>query len=342
MNKISRRNFIKKIIYTTVGVSTAVIFGDEVIDLIMKKSSIEKVNGDTLSNSKVIIIKNNKLINDKNQIQENIIKEMLSEGIKKLFNSNSIEESLIKLFSPKDIIGIKVNCLAGKQASTHPEIVYSIVQLLKDIGVPSYNIIIWDRLNRELENCGFKLNSSKNDVRCFGTDEIGYEFEPTEIGSIGSCFSNILNEVSALINVPVLKQHGLTGVSIAMKNYYGAIHNPNKYHDNCGDPYIADLWLHPSLKNKTKLIVCDAINPVYHGGPAYSKYNVKYNSIIISRDAVALDYIGMGIINKFRQEANMPTLAKAGIAPKYIETAGNDNYKIGNCKPEKIIVEEYD
>ena len=39
----------------------------------------------------------------------------------------------------------------------------------------------------------------------------------------------------------VVKDHDLAGVSAGLKNWYGVIHNPNKYHDSCCDPYVADV-----------------------------------------------------------------------------------------------------
>ena len=57
-----------------------------------------------------------------------------------------------------------------------------------------------------------------------------------------------------LINLPVLKDHDGAGVTIALKNMYGAIHNPNKYHPNGCDPYVADLNMLPEIRSRMKLI----------------------------------------------------------------------------------------
>jgi len=55
----------------------------------------------------------------------------------------------------------------------------------------------------------------------------GYEENLAAWGSVGSCLSKILTQRSGvLINVPVLKDHDGAGVTIALKNMYGVIHNP--------------------------------------------------------------------------------------------------------------------
>ena len=97
--------------------------------------------------------------------------------------------------------------------------------------------------------------------------EIPVEGEIESSGRIGSCFSRIVAEqVDALICVPVLKDHSLAGVSLGMKNYYGAIHNPNKYHDDHCDPFIVDVVSHRFIRSKWRLTVCDATRAQCHAG----------------------------------------------------------------------------
>ena len=73
----------------------------------------------------------------------------------------------------------------------------------------------------------------------------------TVYGSAGSLLSNTLaHTCDAVINLPVLKDHGIVGVTLALKNLFGAIHNPNKYHTNAGDPYVADVNMFPASPAK--------------------------------------------------------------------------------------------
>jgi len=75
--------------------------------------------------------------------------------------------------------------------------------------------------------------------------------------------------VDAVLNLPVLKQHMLSGMSGALKNQFGCIHNPNKMHlDKC-DPYIAEVNALPAIRQKQRLIVMDALRPVLDNGPSY-------------------------------------------------------------------------
>ena len=77
----------------------------------------------------------------------------------------------------------------------------------------------------------------------------------------------------------VLKDHDGAGVTIALKNMYGVIHNPNKYHPNGCNPYIADLNMLPEIRSRMRLTICDATTACYEGGPGYKpEYSWKNNS----------------------------------------------------------------
>ena len=283
------------------------------------KTANQKLEGKT----RVVLVKNPSVINPDYSVKKTIADEMLSGAMFRLTDTSTPEHAWATLFKPDDIVGIKVNALGGKQIATHPVVVDVIVGGLKRAGVPENNIIVWDRLTDELQKAGYQINRSKTGIRCFGTDT-KYEREPEISGSIGSCFSRILSsQCTALINVPVLKDHDLAGVSISLKNFYGAIHNPNKYHDNNCDPYIADVNKHPYIKDKLRLIVCDAITLLYQGGPAFKpQYAENYCGLMVSRDPVALDTIGIKLIEDCRSEKGLVSLNEAGRPPVHVATAG--------------------
>jgi uncharacterized protein (DUF362 family) len=122
--------------------------------------------------------------------------------------------------------------------------------------------------------------------------------------------------------MPVLKDHSLAGLSGGFKNMYGAVHNPNKYHDNNCDPYAAHVSNLAPIREKTRLIIIDAVNVQYNGGPGYdSRYLENYGGVIIAKDPVAADTIALEILEKLRAKNNLPDLATAGRPVKYIKTA---------------------
>lgn len=228
-----------------------------------------------------------------------------------------------ELFSPRETIAVKVSCLPGRRLSSSVGLVGALTAALVEAGVPARNILVWERTGRELERAGFTASGLA--ARVVGSDEFpggAYSGQVEISGSVGTCFARVLEHVDAVINVPVLKDHDLTGISCAMKNFYGAIHNPNKYHGDGGDPYIADLNAHPLIRRKCRLVVCDASRVQIHNGPAFfPAYAVEYGGILVSRDPVALDRTGWTIVEELRRAAGLKTLAQEGREPRYIRTA---------------------
>jgi uncharacterized protein (DUF362 family) len=230
-----------------------------------------------------------------------------------------------RLFKPTNRIGIKVNTLG---LSTQPVVVDAIVAGLRRADVPAENIIIWDRFDVELAAAGYKLNKSASGVRCFGTDAehvgSGYQRQIEDSGRIGSCFSRIVAEqVDTLICVPVLKDHNLAGASLGMKNFYGAIHNPNKYHDHNCDPYVTDVVSHRFIRPKWRLTVCDGTRAQYHAGPAYHPgFAWPFGGLIVSTDFVAADAVAADLLDAQRKAKGLGTLADDGRPWKHVVTAG--------------------
>jgi uncharacterized protein (DUF362 family) len=287
--------------------------------------------------SRVVIIRNQAVQAKDGMINKSVVSQMINQGILKLTGKKTTTDAWKIYFKSTDIVGIKVNCIAGKNMSTRPELVDEIIIGLKSAGVKEDNIIIWDRTTHELKGVGYSINKDGAGVKCYGTDG-NYDEKPTQQGTFNGKLSRILSEkITALINVPVLKDHGCCGMTLAMKNHYGSIHNPGEYHSNNCDPYCADLNAIPEIKNKTRLIIGDAIRPLANGGPGdRPRYRWNYNGLLFSTDPVAIDYQGWQIIETQRKEFGLPTLTEQGRPPKYIATAGKQG--MGTDNPNQIEV----
>ena len=263
------------------------------------------------------------------------LESMLSASISRATGDSPPLASFQRLFRASDVVGIKIGTLAGPGLSPHPELIQLLVRFLTAAGVREENIVIWDRLDNELERAGFKLNRTGHGVRCLGTNQ-DYDWTPREWGAGGSCFAGILvNELTALINVAVLKDHDLAGVSAGLKNWYGVIHNPNKYHDGGCDPYVAHLAASPIIKNKLRLTVIDGLVAQCHGGPARSpRWAWPLNSVLVSTDPVALDTIAWKMIEERRQQLGLKTLIAEQREPKWIASAAQ--LGLGENRAEQI------
>ncbi|MEJ2543481.1 MAG: DUF362 domain-containing protein [Calditrichaceae bacterium] len=262
---------------------------------------------------------------------------LLDKGMCGLFNYDKPIETWQKIVKPGEVVGLKVNCLSG-YGSSHTILVDAIVERLKEAGIQKNNIIIWDRLSKDLEDGGFKIQERKNDIRVLGNEIMGFYQNLQVFGSVASLVCNTaVRECDCIINLPLLKDHSIAGLTMSLKNMFGAIHNPNKYHLNTGNPYIADVNMLSPLRNKVRLHICDAIEAQYEGGPSYMPHwRWPMNSLLLSTDPVALDYHGWQIIDTKRIEMGLKSLKEVGREPIYIATAADDKHHLGTNNPNKI------
>lgn len=274
----------------------------------------------------VVIARDEKLTRGAVGEHAELLRKLLDAAMQKVTGAPEAKAAWGQLFRPKNRVGIKVNTLG---LSTQPAVVDAIVAGLRHADVPAENIIIWDRFDVELKTAGFKLNKSAGGVQCRGTDADrvrtgnGYQRQIEVSGEIGSCFSKIVAEqVDTLICVPVLKDHNLAGVSLGLKNFYGAIHNPNKYHDYNCDPYVVDVVSHRFIRPKWRLTVCDATRAQYDGGPTrHPGFAWPFGGLIVSRDFVAADAVAADLLAGKRKAKGRESLDKQNRPPKHIATA---------------------
>jgi len=336
MNRMNRRHFLKKGVH--VGCSLFLSTSGTIACSHNKdESQSESLKS---SCSRVVAATRGDLRNHADRLSSDNVAKLLDTAVENYFEITSAKKAWQSIVTPDDIVGIKVNCLAGRGMSTSKELTEAIQEKLLEAGVKSHRIIVWDRLNRDLEQAGYKIYYGKRKPQCYGNDQIGYSRDIFEFGSVGSRLSRIiLQQCTKVINVPILKDHGIAGVTIALKNFFGAIDNPNKYHSDVGDPYIADVNMIPEIRNKVCLTICDATTAQYEGGPPYMPQWAWHNDgLLVAKDMVALDYVGWQMIEEKRKEMGFEPLAALGREPTYIATAGNSKHNLGKSDPEKIQI----
>jgi len=331
MNKsevTSRREFLRIV------VAGAAVFG--------ASGKLESAEAAESAKSRVVVARDPKLRGATDAVDSQRMLKLLDQSMQSLFDVDHPSGPWKKLVRPGDKVGLKVNALGGRALSSNLQLVEAVCERLQQAGIKAQDIVIWDRDTEELERAGFHISMGGSRVQCFGTDQAGYEDDLVTYGSVGSRLSKILTRnCNVLINVPVLKDHDGAGVSMALKNMYGVIHNPNKYHPNGCNPYIADVNMLPEIQTKMRLSICDATTATYEGGPGYKpQYSWKNNGLVVSCDPVALDYVGWQVIERKRAEKGLKTLQADKRAPLYIATAADAQHRLGTNDPKKISLIE--
>ncbi len=297
-----------------------------------------------------------------------IVSQMLEKGLLELTGAPDLSRAWAQFVSPGDVIGLKVNPVAGRLLSTSLEIVQAIIRQLTDAGISRQNIVIWDRREFELHEVGF---TAKNfpDVKITGTEQkdasgsfydssgklygermIDREwyywadcemtYDPQTLPYMvnqgkHSYFSKIVTrQVDKIINIPILKNAG-PSVTLCLKNLaYGSITNTARLHKQLWMETCAQVPCFPPLRDKLVLNIVDGIIGCYEGGPgANAQFITPFHRILIGSDPVAVDQVGYEIILKKRLEEKIQQ-EELPRARKFLKLA--ETYRLGIANPGKI------
>jgi hypothetical protein len=138
---------------------------------------------------------------------------------------------------------------------------------------------------------------------------------------------------TALVNVPTVKIHTLTGIAVSMKNYINFSPRPSQYH--APSTTLGEIFVSRDVKGKTRLIIVDMLRPYFGPGPQINPlHRWNYGGIMVGIDPVAVDSTCLRICqakrNLFKGE-EWPVTPP----PDYI-TYADRNLKLGTSDPARI------
>ena len=213
--------------------------------------------------SRVVLIRDEAIIDAEGKVNAAVMQDMLDKAMLSLTGKSSVQQAWKGIIRPDDVVGIKTN--VWSYLATPPELEKAIKSRVMEAGVADKNISIKDR-----------------DVLS----------DP------------VFQKATALINVRPMRTHAWSGVGSLIKNYIMFTPNPSSYHsDSCAD--LATLFELPEVKGKSRLHILVMLTPLFHGvGPHHfnKEFTWPYKGIIAGFDPVAVDSVGLQIIQAKRRE----------------------------------------
>jgi uncharacterized protein (DUF362 family) len=222
---------------------------------------------------------------------------------------------LLPTYAPGMRIGLKVNCLNSK-LPTSPAVVRAVIaSLIGRLGVAPANIVVWDRRLDELNLAGKYTDADLQGAQLIGTVNSttdasgpGYTAPCQSIEGVAPRLSRILTELTDLtINLPVLKSHGVSGVTGAFKNIYGVIDNPEEFHKNLPTAMPALYRLGP-IRRSFKLTIVDALQAVTLKDTQDPPDSTP-KRIFAATDPLALDRYALDLVNQLRATRSAKALS---------------------------------
>ncbi len=245
--------------------------------------------------TKVVLVRDKKVLEGDRKVNKAVLENMLNEAILKLTGIGDIDEAWKQILKPEDVLGIKTNI--WRKLATPPELEEILKERALKTGIHENDIAINDR---------------------------------------GILYDPVFKRSTALINTRPMRTHAWSGVGSLLKNYIMFVQRPSDYHgDSCAD--LAKIWKLDHVKNKTRLNILVMLTPLFHGiGPHHynKQFTWEYNGIIVGFDPVAVDSVGLKVLQAKRTDyfgEETPLNPPA----KHILMA-DTRHKLGTANPAKI------
>ena len=266
---MNRRDFMKKVIGTGIVAGSTVAFGDY--------ARLFAAAGDSPQAFDLVAVRGGEpeVMFDKAIASLGGIQEFVPKGSKVLVKPN---------------IGWDVP--PERAGNTHPKLVARIVEQClsagaKEVSVFDHTCDPWMQCYR---NSGIERAVKDAGGRIVSGDSEGYYQKvavPKGKRLTETKVHELLLEADVFINVPVLKHHSSSMITVGMKNLMGVVWDRGYWHRNDLHQCIADF----ASYRKPTLTVVDAYNVMKQNGPRGVSAGdvVAMKSLIVSRDLVAAD-----------------------------------------------------
>ncbi|HEX2950662.1 MAG TPA: DUF362 domain-containing protein, partial [Armatimonadota bacterium] len=249
----------------------------------------------TTGKSRVVLVKHPRLQGDTGRtLNPTVLNDVMTAGLCSLTGAKTLQDAWKTIVKPEDNVAIKWNELGGLNIVTYNDLKAAVKNQVIATGVAPANVLLWGR-----PPAGQIPEQAKDfgPVRTFPN------------GTTARITNGLEQWATSLISLPVVKMHWGTQMTISMKLHYGSVQNPGQLHGNAQAPMwqnIAYLNAQECIKNKTRLIIADAVRPQWNDGPGDKpQYRWDYNGFIFGTDPVAVDAVGCAILEKKRQEVGL-------------------------------------
>lgn len=232
------------------------------------------------------------------EIQVKIMTEMFESALLALTKAPTVGQAWGRLLRADDVIGIKFDPCGQSELSTAAPFAALLFGSLIQAGWPAERIIAADAPEAALRQ--FDLRPA----------QLGWSADPVTFGGASDQLAAFLDPVTAIINVPFLKDDNITGLSGCLKNVtYHLLKHPGRYHANGGSPYLADLYALPQISGKLRLNLMNALRTVYNKGPLVAPEFIDHTGLLLmGLDPIAVDAVAIEALNAVRSQAGLPPL----------------------------------
>jgi hypothetical protein len=266
-----------------------------------------------------------------------VVAAMVNAGLMSFTGEKKADAAWRQFVRPGMRVGFKLNLLGRPLVITAREVTDAAVLGALSAGVNARDITVWDRKPEHFGSDSYEPGTGRHGERIkVGSNWHDSLFAETSGGPVP--IERIpVEDTDVTINLPVIKDHGGSGVTGALKNVaFGCYRNHRQAHGGSCDPYIAETCEHFLKTTKVPLIILDATEGCFDGGPAPQNSQAMWreNAIYVATDPVALDVTLRDVILAKRRAAGLPDKFRQC---RHIETAAARGLGVGDPARVDIV-----
>ncbi len=261
------------------------------------------------------------------------------------------------LVSPQDKVGIKISAAGGELFTTHRDVVDAIVDGLVAAGQTRSSIIVWDKTLGGVRKAGYTDHEGYqlhaipprdgyDPKAVISAPFLGnliwgdYEYaggrgespilgDEANTSSVSHLAKIVVNDVTKIINVPVLSNSERSGLAGCLYNV--TIPNVDNWRRFGGRPdygatSIPAIYSDPHIGRKVVLNVMDGLLAQYAGGPqSQPNYAFAFDTLYASKDPVAIDAIVRRHLDAWRKRGKFPPIGRTGVQLEVASEMGLGN-----------------
>ena len=258
------------------------------------------------------------------KVHPTLLREMLQRLLTTITGERTEEAAWKAILKRDDIIGLKFNRSGQEVIGTSEVMADTIVTSILESGWRPDQVVC--------------IEAPEAVERRYGTTkaQAGYATDATAFSSGSDQLATVLDQVTAIVDIPFLKTHNIAGLTCALKNLsHGFVRHPARFHGNGCSPFIADIVALPKIRGKLRLCVVDAMRVVFAGGPAAKSSAIAdAGTLLASFDPVAVDTVGLELLNETRRRNGLRRIARSPAEVPQLRTAHESG--VGMAAPRGI------
>jgi hypothetical protein len=239
------------------------------------------------------------------------LRKIINTGIKRISGIDDPKKAWRYYIHDDDVVALVFSPVGGPELGTNDDLAAVLIDILVENGFKKENLML------------VGLEETPKNAEGTRPWHYGWGKKEVDFGSGKDHLAKWLDEVTAIINIPILMDDQIFHLRGAMANLtWPLIKSPAKLYITDGDPFIPEIYNIAQIRGKVRLHIGNCLHIPYYGGPQIVGQHVfEHRSLLFADDPVALDRVGLELLRGYRRTEYMPSGVNEAIFADYLITA---------------------